>query len=551
MKKNFTLKLFVLVAIAAFTACKKSSVQPTPEPPKPDPVTPVTATRKELSLDSIFLYAKDVYYWNTNLPTYGDFNPRRFTSLSKDLDNYNAELLEIAKYSNSMEYKTTSTAPKYSYIFDRTNKNPTAFNSKDQLAVDLLGNGNDIGVRIVSYLTSNSNSSPYYPFITAVYQGSPADLAGLKRGWYISKINGQSYGANYSAESSSLNTALSGTNVQLDLINYLTKATKSVTLTKAVYKSSPIYTKKIYDAGGKKIGYLNFARFSMLSTPGRNPSDTNLDPVFAEFAAANVTDLIVDLRYNGGGYVSTAEYMINLIAPSALNGKVMYTEYYNSKMQNKQATIMRNQPLLDINDKIQYVNGRIANYFDDADYSTTANTAKFDKKGGLNTIQNVVFIVSGNTASASELVINSLKPYVNVKTVGATTYGKPIGFFPVTIENRYDVYFSMFETKNSLGQGGYFNGITPDYDEANASAYPNLWDDPTHDFGDVKEAYLDQALKVLAPSTTVQPIGAKLAGTEMMTNTMNKLSRTKITGKRNIGKGEFVGMVSSPRRKGQ
>lgn len=556
MKRNFTIKLFVLIAVAAFTACKKTSVQPAPEPPKTDPVTPTTtATRRELSLDSIFLYAKEVYYWNTNLPTYETFNPRRFTGSSTDLANYNAELLEIAKYSNSLEYSPNSTVPKYSNIFDLTNKNPTAFfSNNDQLAVDLFGNGNDIGLRIVSYLTSSSSSGPYFPFITAVYKGSPADKAGLKReGWYISKINGQSYGSNYNSEKSSLNTALNGTNVQLDLVNYITKATKSVTLAKTVYKSSPVYAKKIFDAGGKKIGYLSFARFSMISTPGsRNvpSSDVDLDPVFAEFATANVTDLIVDLRYNGGGYILTAEHLMNLIAPPTLNGKVMYTEYYNATMQNKQAVIMRNQPILDGNDKVQYVNGRIANYFDDSDYSVAANTAKFDKKGSLNTIQNVVFIVTGNTASASELVINSLKPYVTVKTVGGTTYGKPIGFFPVTIENRYNVYFSMFESKNALGQGGYFNGITPDYDEANSSAYPNLWDDPTHDFGDVKEAYLDQALKVLAPSAaTIQTVGAKLAATDIMTNTTNRLSRTKIKGKHDMGKGEFVGMVSGPKRK--
>jgi carboxyl-terminal processing protease len=104
----------------------------------------------------------------------------------------------------------------------------------------------------------------------------------------------------------------------------------------------------------------------------------------------------------------------------------------------------------------------------------------------------VVFIVSGGTASASELVINSLKPHVTVKLVGLTTYGKPVGFFPVTIENKYDVYFSLFETKNSLGQGGYYTGMTPDVSASEVPANTVMYD-----FGNVNDNYLKLALNAL------------------------------------------------------
>ncbi len=126
-----------------------------------------------------------------------------------------------------------------------------------------------------------------------------------------------------------------------------------------------------------------------------------------------VADLIIDLRYNGGGFVNTAEYLINLIAPPTVTG-TMFVEYYNKTMQDGKASILKNQPLLDENDQIQYSGGKIVTYAD-VDYSVTGNTIAFSKKGSLSTVANVVFLVSGNTASASELVINSLKPHLNVK----------------------------------------------------------------------------------------------------------------------------------------
>lgn len=546
MNKRYSLMLS-LVLVLALSACKKNKSEP-------------TANRTELSLDSIFLYAKQVYYWNDRLPTYEAFNPRQYAG-STDLDKYENELFGIAGYSlNKYDvYKSKGVYqnfPKYSNISDKTKQNPSPTGmviKNESMAVDLSGNGNDVGLRVISYL---NNDNSYTPIITAVYENSPANKAGITRGWLIYKINGQVYGKNYNTEKSALNAALIADNVQFDLVSVAgilaspqVLITKTVTLSKAVYKSSPIYAKKIFTAGTKKIGYLNFARFSVLTNMGGDPSDANLDPVFADFANAGVTDLIVDLRYNGGGYVMTAQYLMNLIAPPSLAGKMMYAEYYNSTMQNRNATIMKNQPVVDADGKFEYYNGKIANYYDNADYSVARNTTYFKKKGSLNNVQNVIFLVTDQTASASELVINSLRPYMNVKIIGETTYGKPIGFFPIIIENRYELYLSMYETKNSNGVGGYYDGLTPDYDE-NSGNYPNLWDDVSCDFGDPNEAYLAQALQILAPGATVQSSSGKTAkiGT-VMANPANTLNNSKIVGKYRAGKGEFVGMIDRPKQK--
>jgi len=557
MNKRYYLML-VLASVLTLSACKKNKSEPQP------------TTRAELSLDSIFLYAKQVYYWNDKLPTYEIFNPRKYTG-STDLDRYENALFGIAGYSANKydvykEGGVYQNYPKYSFIIDQKEDSGLAgaILNSNNYAVDWNGNGNDIGIRVVSYLLDNTYTK-YLPFVTAVYPNSPADHAGIKRGWVITKINGQTYGTNYTNEKKSLNDALNANSVPLELTNYLTGTKINITLTKTAYKTSPIYASKIFTAGAKKIGYINLARFSILTGLFNDPAnytDTYLDPVFAEFASAGVTDLVVDLRYNGGGYSVMVDHMLNLMAPSSLDGQTTYAEYYNSTMTNDKATILKNQPMLDANNKIQYQNGQIVNYYDHGDYSVSGNTMHFKKKGNLNTVQNIVFLVTGNTASSSELVINALKPYMNVKLVGETTYGKPIGFFPLVIENRYQVWMSMIETKNSRGEGGYFDGMKPDYDENEIIGYdkdenpiykyPDLWDDVRYDFGDPKEAYLAQALQILAPGVTVQSSGAggKLAKTNSTSaNPAGTLSKSKITGKQKLGKEEFVGMIDQPKRK--
>ena len=483
---KYALMLFTASTIA-LGACKKSSTQPTPTPTPVTPVTPTNATRQQLTLDSIFLYAKEIYYWNDKLPTYEVFNPRQYTTGSSDVANYNAALLNVAKYSNPYEWTTGATSPKFSYIFDKTNKNPTAVINPVS-SVDLEGNGNDLGIRFGLYGSTND----YVIYVTAVYQNSPAEKLGFVRGDVVKKINGVSYGTNYNAEVTPLNNALNGTSIVLEGFKSDGVTPYNLTVTKAVFKSNPIYKTRVITAGAKKIGYLAYARFS-----NADNSNAALESAFASFATSGVTDLVIDLRYNGGGYVSTAENLINLIAPSTVSG-VMFSEYFNATMQAGNARILANQPLLDGAGKIRYgSNGAMLTYAN-VNYSVAGNTTSFAKKGTLGSVQNIVFIVSGSTASASELVINSLKPHMNVKLVGRTSYGKPIGFFPVTLENKYDVYFSLFETKNSAGQGGYYSGMVPDFDLPEVPSGTVMYD-----FGNVNDNYLKQAIAVLAPGATV------------------------------------------------
>jgi len=522
-----------IIVLAGFSSCKES------EYTNPDvdtsSVTPGVGERDELTKDSIFLYAKQVYLWNTALPTYDVFKPRSFTA-GTDLNAYNAELFAITRFGTNpatnqpYEYSGVEGEPKYSYIADANDSNPLAMIAPKG-SVNTDGVGYDLGFLTFTPYGSDTN---YRLYVNAVFPGSAAAKIGLTRGAEITTINGKRIGSNFQAEVDLINTLLDN-----ETASAVLKGTKAdgtafeETLNRSSYTSSPVYKDKIFEQNGKKVGYIALARFSQLTSPsGTNPSDTNLDPVFSRFAAAGLTDLIVDLRYNGGGYVNTAEYLINLIAPSTATG-VMYSEVYNTTMQTKKATILKNQPLTDENGEIRYgSDGKMLTYAN-VSYTVADNTANFAKKGGLTGIKNVVFIVSGNTASASELTINALKPIVNVKLVGEKTYGKPVGFFPVTIENRYDVYFSMFETKNSKNEGGYYAGFTPDI--------VNATDDARRDFDDPSENYVARSLELLAPGT---PTNARASMTVQGKGGVT-LSISPTMSKKLTPKPIFVGMVET------
>ncbi|WP_316789861.1 S41 family peptidase [Pedobacter frigoris] len=540
--KSYSYKNYCIVAammvLTVFGACKKNKTQPKTDEPAVQSNTKQTPTtnRRELTNDSLFLYAKEIYFWNTSLPTYDAFEPRKYTTQSTDLANYELNLFNIVKSSGSADYVSTSPYPKYSFIDDITTRNPAVKSAAPdpKASVDLEGNGNDMGIYDISAV--GIGNSMYRLYILAVSKGSPADLAQITRGANITKINGTSIGSASggqiaASEVSLINATIFGNPTTLQLEGVKTDgATFSVTLQKAAYKSNPIYKTNVITAGTKKIGYLAYARFS-----NSENSISALNDAFADFTTKGVTDLVIDLRFNGGGYVSTARHLINLIAPLTATG-TMYVEHYNNNLKNRKQSdqsILSHQPLLDENDKVQYENGKMVTYAD-IDFSVAKNTEVFSKVGGLTGVKNVVFIVTGSTASASELVINSLKPHMTVKLVGQKSYGKPIGFFPIRLENRYEVYFSLFESKNSLGQGEYYSGMTPDYVMSD--------DLGTFDFGNPQELYLKQALNYLAPNITTFSSGNKVMSVSAKTG---NVALSRVEGEFKNGERGFVGMIET------
>ncbi len=528
--RNFCcLLMATLFSIGLITSCKKNSAEPDGTPS----ITPTTtATRDELTKDSIFLYTKELYYWNASLPTYEAFKPRTYTTNE-------SELYALTQYSidpstgKAYEYLSGYNEPKYSFIdYLSTSGKVSVVNLK----ADVNGTANDYGFSVM-YNTTNDLRVKY------VYPNSPASTQGLTRGCRITSINGRTALTYSSSMVSFLNDAIFGTkaSVSLTFID-LTGATKSVVVTSSTYNVNPILFTNVYTVGTKKVGYLVFNSFT-------NNVSAALRSVFANFTTQGITELIVDLRYNGGGYVSTATDIINLAAPVAQNGNTMYTSYYNSYLQNitsaqRKASVLSHQPLLDAGGNIQNfttgTNGKYATYAD-LNFSATAadNIEKFAKLGSLN-LSRIYFIVSGSTASASELTINSLKPVIDIKMIGETTYGKPVGFFPIRID-KLDLYVPEFETKNQLGVGGYYAGLTVDK-QAN--------EDLTKAWGDETETLLGYALLYSRTGSFVTT-AAKTASLSATSTTMpDRLSSTEIKAvTESLDQIGIKGMIMLPEKK--
>lgn len=470
---------WALLLVLGLTACKEAELVPDPDP-GPDPPD---GTRAELTLDSLFLYAKEAYLWYDALPSYEAFDPRQYDQSSNKLNNFNRALFEITRYGTNSEtgqpYEFWEDYPeeaKYSYIDEAESTESVA--SSRLSAISLDGTGNDLGFT----LTAVDYNDIRVRYVTP---GSPADGDGIRRGYRLVSLNGRdNLDASNDADVDFIVDALGSSSITA---SFETPGgeTLDAELEKTRYDYNPVYKRTVFNSGGEKIGYLAYAIFSR-----SEHSRPKLNEAFNNFDKEGVTDLIIDLRYNGGGYVSTAEYLINLIAPSTANDKVMVVEHFNKLLQDGDADILAEQIDYDENgDPVPYGN-RYRTYAD-LDYTTEGNTHRFKKAGPLDQVDKVVFLVTGSTASASELVINSLKPYMDVKVVGEKTFGKPVGFFPIRID-KYEVYYSMFQTKNVDGEGDYFDGMDPDATAA---------DDVTRDFGDPDEVSTASAIAYITEGT--------------------------------------------------
>ena len=512
MKKTL---LVVLLGVACLTSCKKDKKGNTDNPPK-------NGSTLDLIRDSVFLYAKEAYYWYDGLPDYTTFNPRSFTG-TDDLTALTKEVNAISQYKIN-----PTTGKPYEFYAPSPGEAKYSFIDQGEVSTELNGTNKDFGFAPL-YNDANDLRVKY------VYPGSPADLAGIKRGYKITAINGNSsidydggtgahtqFVINAYANSSTITLTLQKSDTDLTPLN--------VTLNAASYTINPVITYKTINAGnGKVIGYIVFNSFT-----SDDNADAKLDAAFNYFQSQGITDLVVDLRYNGGGFVSTAEYIDNLIVPAAKTNTTMYTYHFNDLLVAGKQKLLYNQVRRDPDTKQLYNYGQF-------DYTVAGNTVHFTKKGSLN-ISRVFFIVTGSTASASELTINNLRPHLDVQFIGTTSYGKPVGFFDIDI-NKYQMYIPEFETQNSAGQGGYYTGMAP-----GTAGYPgvNDYDDPTKDFGDTTETLLSHAIHYVKLGTYSLP-SQRIQGlsTKQKTFSLDQSNAAAIE----LNKNKFSGMVFNKKLK--
>ncbi|MBK5213790.1 MAG: peptidase S41 [Flavobacteriaceae bacterium] len=301
---------------------------------------------------------------------------------------------------------------------------------EDALSGISLSNGMEYG--LVFYPDGSNN---VFGYVRYVLPNTDAEAQGLKRGDLFTTIDGQQINlTNY-------NDLLLPNSYTIGLATYdgtnFTTTGQTAKLNKTQYNENPIFIAKTLDINGEKIGYLMYNGFI-------KDYDSQLNNAFAQFKAEGVANLVLDLRYNGGGAVETATDLASMIT-GQFNGKVFYKEFWNADRQAENAS---------------------DGLFD----SSISNGSAINS---LN-LSEVYILTTRRTASASELVINGLNPYINTVQVGDTTTGKFQASFllydaPAPAFSRqeanpghnYAMLPLVFKTANVAGNTDYNDGLFP------------------------------------------------------------------------------------------
>ena len=364
------------------------------------------------------------YLWQADVPNLSDTKFKNQAALNTFLSGYPKpeNLFDALRVNESID--------KFSWIVD------------DYLELEgqLQGTTNNNGVEFgLSYKASGSNE--IIGWVRYIIPNSDASTKNIKRGDIFYAVNGtQLTDSNYGA-------LLFGSNNDYtlnmaDIVGgVLTPNGKTVALTKTVLDENPILVNTVIESGSKKIGYLMYNGFY-------SNYDTKLNEAFGTLKSKGITDLVLDLRYNGGGSVTTATRLASMIAGS-FTGQVFAKQQWNAKIESYYAN---NNP------------ESLKDFFVDKIGTTPINSLNMTK---------IYILTSRSSASASELVINGLEPFMDVVQIGDVTVGKNVG--SVTLydspdfgkeqrnpNHRYAMQPIVLKIVNKLGFGDYQSGLKPD-----------------------------------------------------------------------------------------
>ncbi len=424
IKRNLFLSLTILTIFnSLFLNCKKESI-PAIKPP---------LVIKDTSIVNRFIYngLQEYYLWTALVPNLAQSKYTNADSMNVFLNGYS----DPQKIFKELLYKPT-TVDKWSFLVS------------DSLTITnwIQGISETMGYDFMLERIGATNN--LFGFVRYVYKGSPAEKAGMKRGDLFMKVNDtQITVANYETLLfSTISYKLSFASVTTTSTGYAIATNgKSVNMTAITMQENPILLDTVLNVNNLKVGYLVYNGFN---------ADYNiqLNDVFKKFKDAAIDRLVLDLRYNGGGSVQTAKYLASMIYGTATSN-VFFKSQYN---QSWQTYITSTEGA-----------GALSENFTDK----IAKTSKTPETP-INTINltSLYVITSRHTASASELLINGLKPYIQVFSVGTKTVGKYVASITITDRyvngnrnNKFAMQPIIVKMANANGVSDFIDGLAPDF----------------------------------------------------------------------------------------
>ncbi|MFT6879822.1 MAG: carboxyl-terminal processing protease [Arcticibacterium sp.] len=434
MKDNHIKFLFALLPfLFLVSSCKEPEVDPLLKDDDRISVIPnPTFTEAEVNL-WIHGKMKEYYLWEDDMKIIED------TDLSLNPDSYFESLLV-----------NPGEVDRFSWIEE----------SSTELRNSLNGLNTTFGFKYRSFYANSDKTRIAYA-ITYSLKNSAADKAGIQRGDFITKVNGVELTPNNYRTALSTETATFTKGTYSD--GTIISIEESVEVTKEQTQSQALHYYTVLEMGDKKIGYFVYNQFL-------TSSNGEVNDMFAAFRALSVDELVVDFRFNPGGYISSAEMISSLIVKDLDPNKLMTRQIWNNQQMS-----LRNSGSLDT-------------FF-------STSLSGIGNLNNLGTLNRVYFLVSNGSASASELVINNLKPHMDVILIGEHTYGKNVGSITIDDSNSpqrwaWGMQPIVLKSVNSLGKSDYGSkeGFLPDVEIEDKTL-------PFRPFGDPQERILEAALE--------------------------------------------------------
>ena len=453
MKK---INFYLLASLVVFTGCKKSGDDE-------DPNIIRIETDLEIS-DFIWKGLNQYYYWQESVTNLSD-NKKENES---DYAYYLSQNTNPETFFNSLLHPDDN----FSWIVD------------DYIELEnmLQGIDNSDGMEFGLYVECNDQN--IFGFVRYVQNGSDAESKGIKRGMVFSDINGTRLNRdNY--RDLLYNQVSNSYTVKFSEISYnqnnqcanIIPGQEDITLVKSRIVKNPIHISKIIEIEDQKVGYLMYNQFvGVIESEGKN-YNSELNAVFSDFLSSGINDLVIDLRYNPGGRISTSINLASMIT-GQFNNQVFAKERWNSKLMN---------------------------YWDENNPESLLN--RFTNKLSNNesifslNLERVFVLTSARTASASELLINGLDPYIDVIHIGDFTVGKNQGSITVydyindsrdkNPNHMYAMQPIVLKIGNVAGYTDFPDGLEPDILIKESLLNPGI-------LGDIEEPLLKIAINQIS-----------------------------------------------------